>query len=161
MLFGKTAREAVEQGRDPVAALVQVTNGFMLFQGTVAKADMHGERGFNWWDVEISGTGTYARHTYKVYVKNENIVAWLDGVPDAMSPDTIQNLDPKTGDAPNGGLLGGYQLGAEVALIGYDTSPMWRTPKGIEVFGPRHFGFDFDYVPIEQLQRQRKVVRNG
>jgi hypothetical protein len=90
-------------------------------------------------------------------VKNENIVAWLDGVPDAMSPDTIQDLDPKTGDAHNGGALGGYKMGAEVAIIGYETSPMWRTPKGIEVFGPRHFGFDFDYVPIEQLVKQRKV----
>jgi DUF917 family protein len=156
ILFGKTAREAVAQGKDPVAELVKVTKGFKLFQGTVTKADMKGERGFTWWDVEMKGIGPYAGHTYKVYVKNENIVAWLDGVPDAMSPDTIQNLDPKTGDAHNGGALGGYKLGAELAIIGYETSPMWRTPKGIEVLGPRHFGFDFDYVPIEQLYRQRQ-----
>ena len=158
ILFGKTAREAVTQGRDPVAALVKASNGYKLFQGTVTKADMKGDRGFTWWDVEITGTDKYAGHVYKLYVKNENIVAWLDGVPDAMSPDTIQNLDPKTGDAHNGGALGGYKMGAEVAIIGYETSPMWRTPKGIEVFGPRHFGFDFDYVPIEQLVKQRKVM---
>jgi len=103
----------------------------------------HGERA-------QTGTGPFTGHTYKVYVKNENIVAWLDGVPDAMSPDTIQNLDPKTGDAHKSGALGGYKIGAELAIIGYETSPMWRTPKGIEVFGPRHFGFDFDYVPLER-----------
>jgi len=158
IMFGKTAREAVTQGKDPVAALVKASNGYKLFQGTVTKADMKGDRGFTWWDVEITGTDKYAGHVYKLYVKNENIVAWLDGVPDAMSPDTIQDLDPKTGDAHNGGALGGYKMGAEVAIIGYETSPMWRTPKGIEVFGPRHFGFDFDYVPIEQLVKQRKVM---
>jgi DUF917 family protein len=158
ILFGKTAREAVAKGTDPIAALVKATSGFMLFQGTVTKADMKGDRGFTWWDVELQGTGRYTGHTYKVYVKNENIVAWLDGVPDAMSPDTIQDLDPKTGDAHNGGALGGYKVGAEIAMIGYETSPMWRTAKGIEVFGPRHFGFDFDYVPLEQLQRQRKTL---
>ena len=158
ILFGKTAREAVAQGKDPVAELVKATKGFKLFQGTVTKADMKGDRGFTWWDVEMKGTGPYTGHTYKIYVKNENIVAWLDGVPDAMSPDTIQNLDPKTGDAHNGGALGGYKLGAELAVIGYETSPMWRTPKGIEVFGPRHFGFNFDYVPIEQLYKQRKPL---
>jgi hypothetical protein len=158
ILFGKTAREAVAQGKDPVAELVRVTKGFKLFQGIVAKADMKGDRGFTWWDVELKGTDKYAGNGYKIYVKNENIVAWLDGVPDAMSPDTIQNLDPKTGDAHNGGALGGYKVGAELAIIGYDTSPLWRTPKGIEVFGPRHFGFDFDYVPIEQLYRQRKAL---
>jgi hypothetical protein len=157
IMFGKTAREAVAQGKDPIAALVKASNGFKLFQGVVAKADTHGDRGFTWTEVEIAGNHEYAGHTYKVSVKNENIVAWLDGVPDAMSPDTIQDLDPKTGDAHNGGQLGGYKVGAEVAFIGYETSPMWRTPKGIEVFGPRHFGFDFDYVPIEQLMKQRKV----
>ena len=158
IMFGKTAREAVAQGKDPVAALVKAAHGYKLFQGTVTKADMKGDRGFTWWDVEIAGNGPYAGHTYKVFVKNENIVAWLDGVPDAMSPDTIQNLDPKTGDAHNGGQLGGYKIGAEIAMIGYETSPLWRTPKGIAVFGPRHFGFDFDYVPIEQLYRQRKTL---
>jgi len=158
IMFGKTAREAVAQGKDPVAALVKASNGYMLFQGTVTKSETKGDRGFTWSDVEITGNGKYTGHTYKVYVKNENIVAWLDGVPDAMSPDTIQDLDPKTGDAHNGGALGGYKLGAEIAMIGYETSPMWRTPKGIEVFGPRHFGFDFDYVPLEQLQRQRKTM---
>lgn len=157
ILFGKTAREAVAAGKDPVAALIAASHGHMLFRGTVTKADVKGERGFTWSDVELSGTGPYAGHTYKIFVKNENIVAWLDGVPDAMSPDTIQDLDPKTGDAHFGGALGAYKLGADIAMIGWNTSPMWRTPKGIEVFGPRHFGFDFDYVPLEQLQQQRKV----
>ena len=32
---------------------------------------------------------------------------------------------------------------------------LWRTAKGIELLGPRHFGFDFDYVPIETLQKAR------
>jgi DUF917 family protein len=157
ILYGRTAREAVNQGKDPVAALVKVTNGFKLFQGIVSKSEMKNDRGFTWWTVELDGRNEYSGHTYKVFVKNENIVAWLDGVPDAMSPDTIQNLDPKTGDAYNAGDLGGYKVGAEVAFIGYETSPMWRTPKGIEVLGPRHFGFDFDYVPIEQLQKERKL----
>lgn len=158
ILFGRTARQAVEDGKDPVAALVKITDGFMLFRGTVTKAEMKGERGFAWWDVEIDGAGPYAGHLYKIYVKNENIVAWLDGVPDAMSPDTIQNLDPKTGDALGSSSLGGYKLGADVAMIGYNTSQMWRSEKGIEVLGPRHFGFDFDYVPIEELQRLRRVA---
>ena len=46
----------------------------------------------------MKGLNEYSGHTYKLYVKNENIVAWLDGVVDAMMPDLICNLDPKTGD---------------------------------------------------------------
>src|SRR5439155_26704402 len=71
ILFGKTVRETREQGQDPVAALVKVAGGLKLFQGTVATAEGKGERGFTWWDVELKGTGGYAGHTYRVFVKNE------------------------------------------------------------------------------------------
>jgi hypothetical protein len=158
LLFGRTVREAKAQGQDPVAALLKVSNGYQLFRGVVTKADMKGDRGFTWWDVELKGTGAFDGHTYKVFVKNENIVTWLDGVPDAMAPDFISNLDPATGDAIAGQGLGGYPLGQDVTMVGIPASPMWRTAKGIEVFGPRHFGFDFDYRPIEEIQRTRRGV---
>lgn len=161
ILYGRTVREAVAKRQDPVAALMDVSHGYKLFQGIVAKAESRGERGFSWWDVELKGTGEYAGHTYRIYVKNENIVTWLDGVPDAMSPDYISNLDPATGDAhdPGPGRAGGYAPGAEVAMVGIPASPMWRTARGLEVFGPRYFGFDFDYVPLEQLYKQRSLNR--
>jgi uncharacterized protein len=158
ILIGRTVREAAEKKRDPVEALVQVVKGYKLFHGTVARADGKGDRGFTWFDVELKGLGPFAGHTYKIYVKNENIVTWLDGVPDAMSPDFIQNVHPKTGDAMVAKQLGGYEVGEEVVIVGWPSSPLWRTPKGIEIFGPRHFGFDFDYVPIEELQQRRKAA---
>ena len=160
ILFGRTVREAREQGRDPIEALVKAAKGYKLFQGIVTASEDRGERGFSWSDVEIRGTKEFTGHTYKVYVKNENIVAWLDGNPDAMSPDCIANLDPKTGDTINPPTLGSYVVDQEVVLVGWPNAPQqWRTPKGIEVFGPRHFGFDFDYVPIEELQKARKLER--
>jgi hypothetical protein len=29
-----------------------------------------------------------------------------------------------------------------------------RTPKGIETFGPRYFGYDVDYTPVELLNEE-------
>ena len=156
ILFGRTIREAASAGRDPVVELTKVAKAFPLFQGTVTKAEQKGERGFTWWDVELKGTKGYAGHTYRVWVKNENIVSWLDGKPDVMSPDLIYNLDPKTGRALASSGLGGYDVGLEVTFIGRTVlSPAFRSPKGIEVLGPRHFGFDFDYRPIEELFKTR------
>ena len=85
-----------------------MTNGYKLFQGIVTKSDDKGDRGFSWSDVEIRGTKEFEGHTYKVFVKNENNVTWLDGKPDAMAPDFIANLDPKTGDTINPPVLGSY-----------------------------------------------------
>jgi uncharacterized protein len=155
--LGRTVREARAAGTDPIAALIGVTNGYKLFEGRVTKSDDRGDRGFSWSDVEIRGTKAFTGHTYKVFVKNENIVTWIDGRPDAMSPDYIANLDPVTGDAINPRVLGSYPVGQDVVLIGWPASEMWRTPKGIQVFGPRHFGIDLDYVPIEELQKARTL----
>jgi DUF917 family protein len=157
ILFGRTVREARAQGKDPIEALVRVTNGYKLFQGIVTKSEDKGERGFSWSDVEIRGTKEFEGHIYRVWVKNENNVTWLDGKPDAMAPDYIANLDPKTGDTINPPVLGSYIVNQEVVLVGWPNSKLWRTPRGIEVFGPRHFGFDIDYVPIEQLQKARTL----
>ncbi|MCC7181681.1 MAG: DUF917 domain-containing protein [Acidobacteria bacterium] len=155
MLFGRTVREAREQGQDPVDALIRVANGFKLFQGVVKVAAPRGERGFNWEDAELEGVGPYKGHTYKIFVKNENIISWLDGKPDVLPPDLIYTLDPKTGDAITSPRMGGYPLGMEVVIVGRAASPMWRTPAGIELFGPRHFGFDLDFVPIEETLKSR------
>lgn len=160
ILFGRTVREAAARGQDPIAALMKAADGYALFRGTVSKAEQKGERGFTWWDVELAGTGPYAGHAYRVWVKNENIVGWLDGKPDVMAPDLIYNLDPKTGYATSSADLGGYSLGSEVFLMGRAAnSPAWRTPKGVEIIGPRHFGFDFDYRPIEEVMRTRAAFK--
>jgi uncharacterized protein len=54
--------------------------------------------------------------------------------------------------------LGAYPKEGEVAMIAIPASPVWRSARGIELLGPRHFGFDFDYVPLEQLQKDRAVL---
>jgi uncharacterized protein len=156
ILFGRTVREARAQGRDPVDALVKACSGCVrLFQGTVVKAETKGDRGHTYTDAYLQGTGVWAGHAYRIWVKNENIVSWLDGKPDAISPDFIYNLDPKTGDAITSRELGGYPMGIEVAMVGRPAPAAWRTAKGIETIGPRRYGFDFDYVPLEQIQKTR------
>ncbi len=158
ILYGKTLREARASGADPVAALLKVSNGVKLFRGTVVKADHKGDRGFDWWDVELKGTNDFAGHTYKLYLKNENVASWFDGKPDATAPDLICNLDPKSGDTIFGQGLGAYLMNADVVMIGIPNDPMWRTAKGLEVMGPRHFGFDFDYRPLDQVVRGRSTT---
>lgn len=159
ILYGRTLREARQKGADPVAALLDASGGFKLFQGVVTKADMKGDGGFTWWDVELRGSGPHTGHHYKLFVKNENIVGWLDGKPDAMSPDPIAPLDPRTGDTIVGPTLGGYNMNQEVVLVAMPASELWRTPRGLELMGPKHYGFDFDYQPIEQLQKARPAFK--
>ena len=150
--YGKVTREAVESNNDPIDALLKASSGYKLFQGLVTKSDEKGDRGFNWIDVAISGTDDFTGKTYEVFVKNENIIGWLDGEIDAMSPDYIYNLDPKTGESiVSKAGIGSYPIGEEVVLIGLPSADQWRSDMGIKLMGPKHFGFDFDFTPIEEL----------
>ncbi len=151
-LYGRTVREAREAGKDPIDALVSVSKGYKLFEGVVVKSEERGERGFNWVEAEFQGVGEYEGRIYRVYVKNENIVAWIDGELDAISPDYIYNLDPDSGESTLGVGYGGYVVGEKVAMVGVPAPEQWRSKKGVELIGPRHFGFDFDFIPIEKLQ---------
>lgn len=155
ILLGKTVREARAQGEDPIPEILKIVHGYKLFHGVVERDETWGDRGFTWSNVTLQGIREDEGHSYKIFVKNENIVAWRDGVPDAMSPDFIQDLEP-SGDAHNGPGLGAYRVGAEIIMVGWANDPRFRSERGIEAFGPRHFGFNFDYVPVEQLQKQRK-----
>lgn len=157
LLYGKTVREARQTGADPIAALIEVAGGYKLFQGIVTRSDDEGARGFNWVEAEFRGVGEFEGHTYRIYVKNENIVGWLDGEVNAISPDYIYNLVPETGESNIGVGTGGYSVGEEIVIVGVPAPPQWRSEKGIELIGPRHFGFDFDYIPIEELQKNRAL----
>lgn len=154
LLYGKTVREARQAGADPIEALVEVAGGYKLFQGIVTRSDDEGERGFNWVEAEFRGVDEFVGHTYRIYVKNENIVGWLDGEVNAISPDYIYNLVPETGESNIGVGIGGYSVGEEIVIVGVPAPPQWRSEKGVELMGPRHFGFDFDYIPIEELQEK-------
>lgn len=153
-LYGKTVREARENNKDPIAALVDVAGGYKLFEGVVSKSSESGDRGFNWVEAEFEGTGEFSGRNYKMFVKNENIVGWIDGELSAMAPDYIYNLDPETGESTLGVGYGGYVVGEKVAIVAVKAPAQWRSPKGIELIGPRHFGFDFDFTPIEELQEK-------
>jgi len=90
-----------------------------------------------------------------VSFQNENLVAWLDGEVVAAVPDLITIIDAETGDAITTERL---RYGFRVIVLGIPCDEKWRTPAGVELGGPRHFGYDFDFVPLEQLAARRAVA---
>ena len=37
-----------------------------------------------------------------------------------------------------------------VAVIAFPCAPQWREPAALELAHPRYFGYDVDYVPVEE-----------
>ncbi len=152
LAIGEAVRGARSSGADPVQAAVTAGEGISLFKGEVTQADWGIEEGFTIGELTISGQADDRGHQYRIWYKNEHIVSWFDDKPDVTVPDLICVLDSKTGEAitnPN------CQQGMAVAVIGYPAPAMWRLPRGLELFGPRHFGYELSYRPIEKNPRLR------
>jgi DUF917 family protein len=150
--LGRTIRQARERGKDPVAASLKFTAGWRLFEGEVVKKEWEDREGYMFGTTHIEGKGEFKSKTFKVWFKNENHVSWLDNQPFVTSPDLVVIVDRKSGEGITNTLL---EAGQEVAVIGVKGLEAFRSKKGLAGAGPRYFGFDIDYVPIEERMKGR------
>ncbi len=143
--LGQAVRQAVAVGADPVEALLASGSGRRLFQGTVVECPWRDEAGFLVGEVVIAGRGPFASSHYRVRFKNENIVSWKDDVVSVLPPDLISVVDSATAVAianPE------FDIGQSVTVLGFAAPALWRTPAGLRVFGPAHFGLAEAYAPL-------------
>lgn len=150
--LGRTIRQARERGEDPVLASIEFTGGWLLFEGEVVRKDWEDREGYMFGSTHIQGKGEFKGHTFKVWFKNENQVSWLDAEPFVTSPDLVVIVDRKSGEGITNTLL---EAGQEVAVVGVKGPEAFRSERGLAGAGPRHFGFDIDYVPIEEWTKGR------
>lgn len=139
--LGRAVRLARASHASPVAAALDVLGGVFLFEGKVV-------------DVERRTTGGFARGharlespsgTPELNFQNEHLLARRDGAVVATTPDLICVLDTDTGEPVTTEAM---RYGLRVTVIGAPCDPRWRSPGGLELAGPRYFGYDCDYVPL-------------
>ena len=156
--LGKARREALDHKVDPIDAIVKRANGWLLFTGEVLEGKKENQDEavmFNYGTHKLQGNGEFTGETLEIWYKNENHISWRNGVPFVTSPDLICILDLKTGE---GKTTYEVQPGQSVAVVGMKAEPAHRTEIGVNLLGPRHFGFDLDYVPIEvQMKKAGKL----
>lgn len=147
--IGRAKREAVRKARSPVGAAARELAGKRVFRGTVSEVKMKNAGGFLKGTVALRGAGQWEGKTLESFVLNEHIMAWREGRPLVMPPDCIAFLH-SNGEAIMNNVL---EPGTPVHVLAWRSPAIWRSAKGLTLFGPRHFGLDFDYVPVEKLAR--------
>lgn len=145
--LGRAIRQAREEGKDPVEAIVNLTNGWLLFQGEVRDKEWEDRGGYMYGTTHLNGLGRFKGHTMSVWFKNENHVVWKDDKPFVMSPDIVALVGLETGEPKTNTAV---TAGDRMAVIGMKGLDVFRTREGLRTLGPEHFGFDIDYVPIEK-----------
>ncbi|WP_327106183.1 DUF917 domain-containing protein [Nonomuraea glycinis] len=148
-----TVTRALEVGRstegaaEPLAALQRELGAARLITGKLTDVERRTTGGFVRGTATIEGTGDDRGRTLRLELQNENLVAIEDGEVRAMVPDLITVVDTETAGAIQTESL---RYGQRVAVLAWPCDPLWRTPKGLETAGPRAFGYDLEYVPVEE-----------
>lgn len=144
--LGKLIRECNEQGKNTIQQTLEATGGYLIHSGTIAIKDDEDRIGYYWGTYTIKGSGKFCNTESKVWFKNEHHMCWIDGEVAVTSPDTIVMVDSATGEPIPNPLS--YE-GQEVTILAIPSRPHFRSQKGIDILGPRYFGFDVDYMPVE------------
>ncbi len=100
--------------------------------------------------LDIIGTGRDVGVQCKISFQNENLVFWRDGQPEVTVPDLITVVDEQTGLPITTEAL---KYGLRVVVLGIPCHSQWRTPAGLALVGPRYFGYEIEYVPLENDER--------
>jgi DUF917 family protein len=150
----RLGRTLIEAGSDPVAALVDDLSAHRLITGKVIDVERRTTGGFVRGHALVEGLQGDAGRVLRVEIQNENLIALDGGEVRASVPDLITVLDSETADAVPTELL---RYGQRVTVIGFPCDPIWRTDRGLELAGPRAFGYDLDYTPIEELHAPAQV----
>ena len=156
----EVARARRENHLDAVAeAIIDAVGGAetgqVLFEGKIMGVERRLWMGHVYGEVIIEATTSSARGFYgriKIPFKNENIAAirlhedkeCAVGSEDnddvlAIVPDLICVIDAQNGEAIG---TPEYRYGLLVLVVGITASERWTSPRGIEIGGPKAFGFE-------------------
>lgn len=151
--IGKTIREISKHDELPSEQLLKVIDGIELFKGKIVDVLRETRDGFNFGTMKLEGLEEYKGEKCEINFQNENLVAKqgervLATTPDLICLVDLENMMPVTTEA--------LKYGKRVLAIGIKCDEMWRSKEGIETVGPRYFGYDLDYTPIEELMKEEQ-----
>ena len=147
---GRAIRAAREASQDPIAYLADFLAGTLyqhlrvLFRGKVSDVQRRTVEGFA--RGRAAAVSFDGGHKLELQFQNENLVATVDGEVRCVVPDLICVLDSERGEPITTETL---RYGQRVTVVGISTPALMRTPEALAVFGPRAFGLDMEFQPVE------------
>lgn len=153
--IGRAILRHTPHAGDPLAAVLAETEGFLLLRAKITDIQRVTVGGFARGTVTLSGIDEDRGRTLTIAFQNEFLYVHEDGCPVAMTPDLVALLDR---DTARPWATESLRYGMRVHLIALPCHPKWRTSEGLRCVGPRYFGYETDYVPIERLVQCAKEV---
>ena len=159
---GKAVMRARREHLRPIAELKKVlketrdVDVFNVFEGKIIDIDRSFgseiNQGFTMGKITMEGLNSDKGQMAEIDFQNEWLVVRVNGKVKCVPPDLICILDTDTGEPIRSDIM---KYGYRGTIILIPAHERMRTPRGIDTFGPRAFGFDLDYVPVEEIMRSQ------
>jgi len=137
-----------ESSGDAATAVAAAGAGCVLFGGTIGSCSYEDRDGFTFGEFTVTGERLHQGSELRIWYKNENLISWLDGEVFVTTPDLLCVLDEDLHEPLTNPHA---EVGKRVAIVGLPAPAQWRTQAGLDVFGPRTFGFEVDYRSLEEV----------
>jgi DUF917 family protein len=153
MRIGRCLREAKANHESPFDALLRLlpqtlyNHGRIIFSGKIVDVQRETRNGFSIGRAQIGGNAPWAG-VMEIEIQNENLIARVDGVVKAIVPDLICIMDSESAEPITTESL---RYGQRVTVLAVAVPAIMRTPEALDVFGPRCFGLDEPFTPIETM----------
>ncbi|QPK94408.1 DUF917 domain-containing protein [Actinomyces sp. zg-332] len=148
--LGKAIKQVKYGEKTPEENFLEASEGYKIFKGKITDVLRETRGAFNFGKVLFEGIGEDKGREAYVEFQNENLIASVEGEIVCTTPDLICIVDSETFiPIPTDAL----KYGKRVLVVALKCFEAWRTPEGIELVGPRYFGCDTDYIPVEDRIR--------
>ena len=143
--IGRAVLAARKLHEDPGKAIVRQTGGRRYIRGKVVDVERRATRGFAKGRLVIDGSDDDAGRRVEIDFQNENLVIREGEQVPVTVPDLITLVTSDEGEPITTELVR-YGLRTDVLVI--PCPDLLKTPRALEVVGPRAFGYDIDYRPL-------------
>jgi DUF917 family protein len=153
--IGRCLREAKDRHKNPIEALLELlpdtlySYGRVIFKGKIVDLTRETRNGFSIGRLRIAGSDPWSGDM-GIEIQNENLIARVNGEVKAIVPDLICIMDSESAEPITTESL---RYGQRVTVVAVSVPAIMRTPEALAVFGPRAFGLDEPFTPIESLER--------
>jgi DUF917 family protein len=163
--IGRAIRLARERHVDPFAHLIATlaktsyTIARVIFTGKIVEVYRRTTEGFAKGTVriqELDSPSGREPELLQIEFQNENLIARSGDRILAVVPDLICILDSETAEPITTEEL---RYGQRVKVMAVSVPEIMRTPEALKVWGPRHFGFDVEYVPMVHASSDLAALR--
>jgi len=151
--IGRTIRLARQNSRDVFTDLLAYFDGWegrtakLLFDGKIIDVRHETRDGWHWGEARLAALDD-PDDQCTIEIRNEFLVARRNGKTLCIVPDLLTILDRESGEPLTGEML---SYGQRVKVLGLSADHPLRSAQGLEVLGPRMFGIDEDFVPLEDI----------